>query len=191
MTVHERIARQAAATPDRVAAQFEGRPLTYAELEARGSRLARRLQRLGIGPETRVAVCMDRSLDLLAVLLGVLKAGGAYVPLDPAYPSDRLAFMVEDAGAAVLVTDPACRNVIHQSSAPTLCVDETVGREADSEAIASPVAVDGENLAYVIYTSGSTGKPKGVQIPHRALINFLDSMREEPGITGEDVLLAV
>src|SRR6266542_2738734 len=191
MVLHHRIEAQVAKSPGAVAAGFDGRSLTYRELDARATRVARRLQSLGVGPETRVGICMDRSLDMLAALLGILKAGGAYVPLDPAYPAERLAFMVDDAQAPVLVTDTRCRDVIRAPAATTVCIGEHWPDYVGGDAGWSPAPTDGNSLAYVIYTSGSTGKPKGVQIPHRALTNFLESMRQEPGLCPDDVLLAV
>ncbi len=191
MTLPHRIETQAANSPDAVAAAFEDRSLTYRELDARANAVALRLHSLGVRPETRVGICMERSLEMLAALLGILKAGGAYVPLDPAYPAERLAFMVGDAGAPVLVTDTRCREVVKTPAATTVCIDEDWWSDANAEAACPSAAIDGRNLAYVIYTSGSTGKPKGVQIPHRALMNFLESMRHEPGLSSEDVLLAI
>ena len=138
-----------------------------------------------------VGVYLERSIEMVVALLGILKAGGAYVPLDPTYPSDRLSFMVEDARLSVLVTQPELIDKLpaHQARLVTLTSDwsQFSGQSKENPAPNS----DATNLAYVIYTSGSTGKPKGVQIPHGALANFLQSMRERPGITSQDTLLAV
>jgi len=164
---------QAARTPSRIALQFAGASLTYGELNARANQIAHRLRTLGVGPEVLVALRMARSLNMVAALLGILKAGGAYVPLDPLFPRDRLQLMLEDSRASLSITDANFAELLD-------------ARDDDLD-----IHVDGENLAYVLYTSGSTGRPKGVQIPHRALTNFLDSMRDEPGIDEDDVLLAV
>jgi natural product biosynthesis luciferase-like monooxygenase protein len=174
--VHHAIEAQARATPDAVALVFRDRELSYRELDARADRLAHRLVRLGVGPETRVAVCLERSLELPVTLLAIHKAGGAYVPLDPHYPAERLAFMLEDSGAAVLVTE--------QKLAPRLPADRvrTLRLDADAAAIASEPAsrcdggAEGSNLAYLIYTSGSTGRPKGVLVEHRSVLNFFAGM---------------
>ncbi|HKV09761.1 MAG TPA: amino acid adenylation domain-containing protein [Thermoanaerobaculia bacterium] len=184
-TVRELFERRAACAPEAVAVVFEGRELTYGELDRRANRLAWSLIRRGVGPEDRVALHLGRGPDMVAALLGVHKAGGAYVPLDPAFPADRLEYMVRDAGAKVLISDqpaerrPACE-------APVLAPGDLDGDES-----APAVRVRPENLAYVIYTSGSTGRPKGVQIPHSALANFLLSMQQRPGFGADDVLVAV
>ena len=188
---HHLFEAQAERTPDEVALTFEGRRLTYGELNARANRLAHRLRALDVGPEVRVALGVERSPEMLVGLLGILKAGGAYVPLDPDYPAERLAFMLDDARAAVLLTQGRLRGVLPAVGAKVICLD------ADWEAIApeserSPaIRVAPEGLAYVIYTSGSTGKPKGVQVTHGALANFLRAMRRQLGMTGRDTLLAV
>ncbi|HKI02159.1 MAG TPA: non-ribosomal peptide synthase/polyketide synthase, partial [Thermoanaerobaculia bacterium] len=167
--VHEWIAAQAARTPEAVAVTFGAASLTYRELDRRANGLAWRLRSLGVGPEVRVGIALERSLEMVVAVLGVLKAGGVYVPLDPSYPSERLAFMKADAGLAAVL--------------------ESVDFEEASEAPRLDLSPD--NAAYVIYTSGSTGRPKGVQIPHGALANFLASMAERPGFSAQDVLLAV
>ncbi len=170
--IHEWIAAQAARTPEAVAVVFGGESLTYRQLDRRANGLALRLLEMGVGPEVRVGIALERSLEMVVVLLGVLKAGGAYVPLDPSYPAERLAFMQEDSGLALVLTEeslPAAPEVVR---APRSGVGE-------------------DNTVYVIYTSGSTGRPKGVQIFHGALTNFLASMAETPGLTSEDRLLAV
>ncbi|HET9227200.1 MAG TPA: amino acid adenylation domain-containing protein, partial [Thermoanaerobaculia bacterium] len=169
--LHQLFEARAAERPQAVALAHNGEALTYAELNARANRLAHRLRRLGVGPECRVAVNMERTPDLLVSLLGVLKAGGAYVPLDPTYPADRSAWVLEDSRAAILLTE----------------VGDLSG-ESDSNP--DPLA-DPENLAYVIYTSGSTGRPKGVAVRQRGAVNFLASMARHPGLGAGDVLLSV
>jgi amino acid adenylation domain-containing protein len=169
--VHEGIAAQAARTPDAVAVTFGTESLTYRELDRRANALAHRLRDLGVGPEARVGIALERSLEMVVGVLAVLKAGGAYVPLDPSYPAERLAFMREDSGVALVLEDG-------------------LGEVGESEH--PPAGGPGPwNLAYVIYTSGSTGRPKGVQISHAALTNFLASMAERPGLGSGDVLLSV
>ncbi len=176
--IHDLFRGQAQRTPHAVALVAGGRRTTYAELEAASNRLARRLQALGVGPETNVAIALDRTAELPTALLAVLKAGGAYVPLDPAYPAERLAYMVADAGARVVVTQAAHAPLFAGTDAVLLRVD------AEAEAIAALDAspADGgaaaENRAYVIYTSGSTGRPKGVEVEHRSTVAFLRWYRE-------------
>ncbi len=190
--VHELIAETAARHADRVAVQCGTHTLTYADLLARAARLAHRLRALGVGPETLVGVCLERSLDLPVALLAVWQAGAAYVPIDPAYPPARQQLMLEDSGARVLITQQSLLDRVPQSTtAHLLCLDR---EEPELETLpAHPPALpsDPERLAYVIYTSGSTGRPKGVEIGHRSLTNLLWAMRQEPGLTPEDVLVAV
>lgn len=169
----------------------EDERLTYRELNRRANQLAHHLKSLGVGAEVPVAVCIERSLGMVIAILGILKAGGAYVPLDSAYPKERLAFMLEDAQVPVLLTEQRLVEGLPEHGAHVVCLDtgwEAVARVSE-ENPASGATV--ENPAYVIYTSGSTGKPKGVQVPHRALVNFLNSMRRQPGLTNHDTLLAV
>jgi amino acid adenylation domain-containing protein len=180
--------RQAKRVPDSIAVSGDGRSWTYSDLNGRANRLARRLRGLGVGPESLVGLCVDRSPEMVAGLLGILKAGGAYVPIDPGYPDSRVAFMVEDAGAAVLVTNSDLRERLPDTSAQTICVDSDWDDPNGDEL---PVRVSPGNLAYVIYTSGSTGTPKGVQVTHGALTNFLKSMRQLLSLDERDALLAV
>ncbi|HWN45296.1 MAG TPA: amino acid adenylation domain-containing protein, partial [Thermoanaerobaculia bacterium] len=191
LCLHKWIEAQARATPERVAVTDGGEELTYRELDVRANQLAYRLRFLGVRPETRVGVCLDRSSDLVVALLAVLKSGGAYVPLDPEYPRERLALVLEDAGATVLVTQRALVERLPATRGSLLCLDEdrSAWPAQSPKRIASEVLPD--HPAYLIYTSGSTGRPKGVQITHRALVNFLASMREAPGLQPSDVLLAV
>ena len=189
--IHAMFEVQAEKTPDALAAAAEDAQLTYKELNSRANRLARHLRALGIGPDKAVAVCVERSLDMLVGLLAILKAGGAYVPLDPAYPAERLAYMLEDSAPTVALTQPHLRDILPPHGAVTFCLD-TDWRELANVPDRNPENVSlPDHLAYVIYTSGSTGKPKGVAIAHRALSNFVTAMEQEPGITSEDVMLAV
>jgi amino acid adenylation domain-containing protein len=185
----ELIQEQVARTPEAVAAEFAGQRLTYRELNGRANVLARELRGLGVGPGVLVGIYMERSLELLVSLLGVLKAGGAYVPLDPSYPAERLSYMLEDSGAKVLLTRSSSLGSLPGQRARVLCVEAADGTAPDPGDPAR--AGDADELAYVIYTSGSTGRPKGVQVTHRSLVNFLESMRREPGMTSDDALLSV
>src|SRR5262249_26627366 len=157
-------AAQVAKTPDAVAAIFEGERLSYGELDARANRLAHHLRSLGVGPEAVVGLCVERSLAMLVGLLGILKAGGAYLPLDPGYPRERLAFMLSDAGAPVLVTQAALRAQLPAADARIVCLDgeEDAAAIARCPATAPQSGLTPHNPAYVIYTSGSTGTPKRV-----------------------------
>jgi amino acid adenylation domain-containing protein/non-ribosomal peptide synthase protein (TIGR01720 family) len=180
-TIHEWIERQAAARPDAPAVVFEERQLSYGELDARANRLAARLGAMGVKPEVLVAVCLDRSFDAIVSVLGVLKAGGAYLPLDPGYPAGRLAYMLEDSGAGVLITHSALRDRLPNYTGRILWIDEPLPETAPPPACRASA----DNLAYVIYTSGTTGRPKGVLVPHRGLCNLvqgqISKFRVEPG----------
>ncbi|MEA2690743.1 MAG: hypothetical protein QOJ16_130, partial [Acidobacteriota bacterium] len=168
-----RIAAQARLTPTAPAVLFGGERLSYADLDSRANRLARYLRRRGVGADTRVGLCLERSLAMAVALLGVLKAGAAYVPLDPAYPRERLALMIADTGMPVLLTTaPLAAGLPEVPGGPDLlCLDLEECR-IDAEDAGDPDwEVLGEGLAYVVYTSGSTGRPKGVGVPHRALAN--------------------
>jgi amino acid adenylation domain-containing protein len=189
--VHELFEEQVERSPDAVAVVFENQQLTYRELNERANQLARHLRKLGAGRETLVGICMERSLEMVVGLLGILKAGAAYVPLNPSYPNERLAFMLQDTRAHVLLTQQRLLEGLPSCEARRICVD-TDSEDIKKQSRENPVGhTTAENLAYVIHTSGSTGKPKGVQIPHRAMVNFLSSMRQKPGLTERDVLLAV
>jgi amino acid adenylation domain-containing protein len=189
--LHALITAQALRTPDRVAAVVGQQQLSYAELEAQSNRFARFLRKAGISRETLVGLCVERSLDMLVALLGILKAGGAYVPLDPSYPPDRSQFILDDAKAPVLITQLSASSNLSVLSARVVMLDSARAEIAKESSAPLSVETQPEDLAYVLYTSGSTGKPKGVQIEHRNLVNFLNSMRKEPGLTAEDTLLAV
>src|SRR5215213_1864805 len=171
--VHELIEEQARRTPETAALVFEQERLSYAELNARANQLAHYLRGCGVGPESLVGILMERSVELVVGLLGVLKAGAAYVPLDPGYPAERLAYMMTDAGASVMLAQERFSGVLPEQAARVICVDRDwieIARESteDQESGAGP-----DNLAYVIYTSGSTGRPKGVMISHGSIANRL------------------
>jgi len=182
---------QVRASPEAIAVVFDEKNLTYAQLNLRANRLARRLEKLGVGPDKVAAVCLERSFDLIITLLAILKAGGAYLPIDPVLPRERQALMLEDAQPVLLITEQLLQPELPQVNVPFFVIElERAGLERESGAD-MPGRVTGQNLAYVIYTSGSTGVPKGVEIPHEALVNFLASMQERPGLNAQDVLVAV
>jgi len=189
--VHELLAAQAARSPAAIAAVCEDAHLSYQELDQRANQLAQHLRALGVGPDVLVGVYLERSLAMLVALLGVLKAGGAYVPLDPGFPRERLALMLEDAAAPVLITQEslAADAPVHQGR--VVLIDSDWPAIADHAADPPQPGVAPEQLAYVIFTSGSTGRPKGVQIPHQAVVNFLNAMRAQPGLAADDILVAV
>jgi amino acid adenylation domain-containing protein len=189
--VHHLFELRAERTPNATAVVFEDERLTYGELNRRANQLANHLTKLGVGPDVLVGILVERSLEMVVGLLGILKSGGAYVPLDPAYPGDRVAFMLEDSEVPVLLTQRHLLGSVPDSHAKVVVLDSD-WKEIAKEEAGNPVnQVGAKNLAYVIYTSGSTGKPKGVQIPHRAVVNFLTSMSQKPGMTADDRLLAV
>ena len=172
--VHESFEAQVERTPDTVAVVFEDRQLTYAELNAHANRLAHRLRALGVGTESLVGLLMNRSLEMVVGVLGILKAGGAYVPLDPAYPAERLSYMLQDAGARVLVTQRQLLDTLPAHESQVICLDATEEKLA-GESVGNPSSrVLPDHLAYVIYTSGSTGRPKGVALSHGALANLIE-----------------
>ena len=189
--IHELFETQVKKTPDAIAVVFENQQLTYQELNAKTNQLAHHLRSLGVKPEVLVGICVERSLDMVIGLLAILKAGGAYIPLDPNYPKERLKFILEDTKAAVLLTKASLLESTVQDKTAIICLDEDCEEIAQRSQENLPSQLNTDNLAYTIYTSGSTGKPKGVQIPHSALSNFLYSMKQAPGLTQEDTLLAV
>ncbi|WP_141251193.1 AMP-binding protein, partial [Pseudomonas syringae] len=159
--------------PDAIAVAFQAQRLSYAELNRQANRLAHHLIGLGIGPDDRVAICVERGVEMMVGLLGVLKAGAAYVPLDPAYPAERLAYMIEDSQPAALMTQRHLQEYLPTLTLPLVLLDDDQ-RKTFTERDDNPVveALGVRNLAYVIYTSGSTGNPKGVMIEHRGLVNY-------------------
>ena len=182
LCLHQCFEIQAERTPDAVAVVFGEQSLGYRELNARANRLAHHLQTLGVGPATRVALCLDRSLEMAVAVLGILKAGAAYVPLDPSYPGERLAFMLEDAAAPVLVSLARLRETLPAAALRRVELDLD-GPEIAGHSPENPSGGAGpEHPAYLLYTSGSTGRPKGVSMPHRPLCNLIAwQAREIPG----------
>ncbi len=178
LLLHEQFEAWADRQPEAPAVIAPAGTLTYAELDRRANHVARRLRRLGVGPDVLVGICAERSPEMVAGVLGILKAGGAYVPLDPAYPSERLAFLVEDARASVIVTQGALADRLPASSAELLLLDEEESRSR----VVGDAGTVADNLAYVIHTSGSTGRPKGVLVPHRGWRNLADAQRRLFGL---------
>ncbi|MEU5950198.1 amino acid adenylation domain-containing protein [Micromonospora sp. NPDC047465] len=185
--LHELIAEQVRRTPGHVAVRLDDRSLTYAELDRRSNRLAHRLRRHGVGPDSRVAVCLDRSPELLVALLGVLKAGGCYVPLDPEHPPARLAYLLADCGAEIVLTGDGGRDVLPADAPPTIDLHRDDCAEEPEQA--PPSGVTEDDLTYVIYTSGSTGMPKGVMNSHRAVVNRLRWMQRRFELTAGEAVL--
>ncbi|RKG96683.1 non-ribosomal peptide synthetase, partial [Corallococcus sp. CA047B] len=180
--VHHLFEAQAARTPDAEAVRFEGEVLTYAQLDRQANQLAWYLRELGVGPEVRVGLCVDRSPRMVVGLLGILKAGGAYVPLDATYPTPRLRFMLSDAGVAVVVTLQRFADTLPLADERVVLLDShAVGVRSRPETRCD-AGVDAGHLAYVLYTSGSTGQPKGVMVPHGGLNNYVSWALEAYGL---------
>ncbi|HET7459775.1 MAG TPA: amino acid adenylation domain-containing protein, partial [Longimicrobium sp.] len=181
--VHHLFHAQAARTPEAVALSRRGERVTYAQLEARANQISHALRRRGVGPEVRVGICLPRTADLVAAMLGVLGAGGAYVPLDPAYPRERLGYMLEDAAVALVLTESTLADRLPEDAALLLLDAEREAIAAES-ADAPESGVGPENLSHVIFTSGSTGRPKGVMIRHSSVVVLLHWLREN--VTDEE-----
>jgi amino acid adenylation domain-containing protein len=177
--VHELFEQQAELTPEAVAAADDERQITYAELNRKANQLAHELRQIGVGPEVRVGLCLDRRLELVIAVLAVLKAGGAYVPLEPNSPVERLRYMLQDAGVNILLLQEGLQHKAGDYKGKIIVVrsEEAATRPANNlEPISEP-----RNLAYVLYTSGSTGEPKGVAIEHRQLVNYIHTMLKRMG----------
>lgn len=187
--IHELFELQAQWTPEASAIEQHGQRLTYAELDQRANQLAHYLRKCGVGPETLVGLCVERSLLMAVGILGILKAGGAYVPLDPTYPKERLAFVLMDAQVAVLLTQQHLTEVLPACAAPLFLLDADWSRIAQESKEKPPCDVTADNLAYVIYTSGSTGKPKGVLTLHRGVVNHCTAMMERFSLQPHDRVL--
>ncbi|HEY1353581.1 MAG TPA: amino acid adenylation domain-containing protein [Ktedonobacteraceae bacterium] len=187
--LHEHVQTRVARTPEAIALVFREEQLTYHELNRRANRLARLLRRLGVDSESVVGVLIERSCTLPIALLAILKAGAAYLPLDPTYPQERLAFLLADARAPLLLTQRHLRERLPQQSAQVLCLDE-MGEELQGEIGANLPCYSGpENGAYLIYTSGSTGQPKGVLVPHRGICNRLLWMQDAYRLSADERVL--
>ncbi len=186
--LHEAFAAQAAREPSAPAIRFRDEMLTYAELDQRIGRLAGRLLTLGVEPGSLVAVCMDRSVEMVVALHAILRSGGAYIPIDPEYPDERIAFMLDDLDEPILLTQQRLADRFTGMAA------QVVSIEGPSDPVAGPIATDlphvsPDDLAYVIYTSGSTGRPKGAMVTHRAIANRIYWMQEQYGLTPADKIL--
>jgi amino acid adenylation domain-containing protein len=182
LCVHQFFEEQVERTPDKIAVAFEGRRLSFRELNARANRLAHYLRKLGLGRETPVGMCMGRSEEMVVGLLGILKSGGAYVPIDPSYPKDRMAFMLEDVRAATVLTEDRLIHALPKPGTTVVCLDSDWGLISQESSENPVVEVTGDDLAYVLYTSGSTGRPKGVAIEHRQLVNYMNGVSERLGL---------
>jgi aspartate racemase len=186
--IHQLFEAQVECTPDAIAVVFADQQLSYSELNRRANQLGHYLRALGVGPETLVSLYIERSLELLVAILGILKAGGAYVPLDTAYPRDRLAFMIADTAAPVILTQTHLRDHLPDTEATLICVD-TAWTYLATEPPENPTPCSSaEHLAYVMYTSGSSGQPKGIRITHRS-VNRLVQDTNFATFTREDVFL--
>ncbi|MGB8954343.1 MAG: amino acid adenylation domain-containing protein, partial [Tumebacillaceae bacterium] len=189
MCIHHLFERQATRNQEQIAVVSAEGSLTYRELNERANCLAYRLQQSGVRAETLVGLCMDRSLEMVIGMLGILKAGGAYLPLDPTYPVDRIAFMLEDSQASVLVTKKALQKQLPFYLGSVVCMDEDHDSIVEIPTGNPDVEVSVDQLAYVIYTSGSTGKPKGVQITHRSVVNHNIATAELYDLQPQDRIL--
>ena len=180
--LHLAFAEQARLTPDAVAVRFEQTELTYRELNQRANQLGYYLRKMGVGPEVLVGIFLERSTEMLVALLGVLKAGAAYVPLDATSPSERLSFIIKDAGLSLVLTRKGLKESLAVCDVRLVCLDSDWADIAQEDEANFDSEVTAEDLAYVVYTSGSTGRPKGVLVEHRQLSNYIHSIRERLGL---------
>ena len=188
-TISQCFESQAAASANKIAVEQEGTALTYGELNVRANQLARHLKSMGVGPEILVCLCLERSLDLIVAIMGVLKAGAGYVPLDPSYPPERLALMLADSRAPVLLSQERVLENLPAQNIQTICLDaDWYGISAESADNFSSGATP-DNLAYVIYTSGSTGTPKGTMIRHGSMVSYVQTVSELYGVEFADRVL--
>ena len=187
--IHQLFEKQVEQTPDAIALIYKNEQLTYQELNNRANQLARYLQKLGVGSEVLVGICVERSLEMIVGLLGILKAGGAYLPLDPTYPKQRLEFVLQDTQVPVLLTQQLLRNALSEPQAQFVCLDTDWGAIALESQENLVNQTQSENLAYTIYTSGSTGTPKGVTIQHDSLVNYIETACLEYEIKPSDRIL--
>lgn len=186
-TLHQLVEEQVDRSPDAVAVVSENASITYRELECRANKIAHHLRGMGIGPEAAVAVCLERSIDMVAAFLGILKSGAAYLPVDASYPAGRIAYILRDACVSAVIASPNTLASVPDASVPVVLL----GHESvEDQSVSRPHANSSpHNAAYVIYTSGSTGKPKGVVIEHRAIVNHVFWMRSRWPIGGGDAVL--
>jgi amino acid adenylation domain-containing protein len=189
--LHELFEEQADRVPDSIAVECGGRSLTYRDLEQRANQLAAELACRGVARDVLVGIHVDRSVDMLVAMLAVLKSGGAYVPLEPRTPPERLSWILAETRIRIVLTQSDLAGEFAGQNVQTFCLDTDWPELAARPESRGQRSRRADDLAYVIFTSGSTGKPKGVQIEHRSVVNFLQSMASQPGISGFDVLLAV
>ncbi|SHL87069.1 non-ribosomal peptide synthetase [Mucilaginibacter sp. OK098] len=189
--VLEEFNKQVLVHPEATALLFEGENYSYGEINLRANQLANLLLNCGLKPGGLAALCLDRSPEMIISLLAILKTGAAYLPLDPKFPVDRLHYMLDNSGAAMLLTEEKYKNMWQGEKVQMLVIEEIKPVLTKEKADEPNITIKPNDLAYIIYTSGSTGKPKGVQISHGALGNFLASMKIQPGISSQDILLAV
>ncbi|WP_342551889.1 non-ribosomal peptide synthase/polyketide synthase [Paenibacillus sp. FSL R7-0652] len=184
--IHQLFEEQVERTPENIAVVYEGEELTYRELNERANQLARNLRARGVGPESIVGLMVERSLEMIVGIMGVLKAGGAYLPLDPTYPQERITYMLEDSGTALILTQRHVADRVAFQGAMLYLEDQEIysGPGDNLAGVSSP-----QNLAYVIYTSGTTGRPKGVLIENRSVVNRLNWMQKEFPLLTTDILL--
>ncbi|MBE8998845.1 amino acid adenylation domain-containing protein [Nostoc sp. LEGE 12447] len=187
--IHQLFEEQVELTPDAIAVVFENQQLTYRQLNCCANHLAHYLQSLGIKPDTLVGICVERSIDMVVGLLGILKAGGAYLPLDPEYPTERLAFMLEDAQVSILLTQQRLIDRLPEHQAKLICLDEAWEQIPQKNQDNPTTEVKAFHLANLIYTSGSTGKPKGVMVEHKGLCNLAQAQIQTFGLTSDSRVL--
>ena len=187
-TVADWFRAQVALRPNAIAVEMGNRQLSYRELDALSDRMASALQQRGVGREIVVGLYVTRSVEMMICLLGILKAGGAYLPLDPAFPTQRIEYLIRDSAVGLIVTEKSLETSLPDSGAEVLLLEQALASETE-KAAGEPARA--EDLAYLIYTSGSTGQPKGTEITHGSLVNLLDSMLREPGLSHGDTLVAV
>ena len=190
-TLHQEFSSAAASTPQKPCVVFEDTTLSYAQVDQRSNQIAAYLIEQGIGAGDLVGICVERSAEMLVQLYGILKTGAGYVPLDPDYPADRLQYMCDHSGLKLIVTQKSLAQTAGEFGKPTVELD-SLSKEIDAQSTQCPPQTAGpSDVCYVIYTSGSTGKPKGVRVPHGAVLNFLHSMKQQPGFGPDDSVLAV
>ena len=189
--IHELVEDQVDRAPDAVAVAFGRDRLSYGELDRRANQLARHLTSMGAGPGVGVGICLERSTEMVVAMLAIHKAGAAYVPLDPGFPAERLAFMVADSAISIVVTERSLRSVLPPHRATLVLMDGDAGAIARQQSARPQPAARSDCLAYILYTSGSTGRPKGVRVPVAAVVNFLWSVRADPGLSANDRVIAL
>ncbi|MFI4982654.1 MAG: AMP-binding protein, partial [Nevskiales bacterium] len=192
LLVHQMFERQAREHPDSIAVEYEGERLSYRQLNQRANQLAHRLIDQGVVPDSLVAICVDRGIEMVVAVIGVLKAGGAYVPVDPAYPAERIGYMLEDAEPRVILTQQRLKAGLPKTSATIIALDgewNEISTQPKTNPSARKLGLTPRHLAYVIYTSGSTGLPKGVMLEHRGLCNLALTQVERLGLHADSRIL--